>query len=198
MASPSLMKLVLHSQKGKRCEHREARSRGGRPSKGITNDEASILTTMDREENISYQFTNMGRMTAEQLEYSIGDKINENTVLCSDGNNSFKAFASKVNLEHHVLNASKKQRVKGNYHIQHINSAHSRMKIFFNYNLKGVSTKYIQKYLNWQRIKDKFKDSTNWVKIVLSMSLLRADATKIFNDIENQYFKIYLTPQFTS
>ena len=188
----------LHSQKGKKCEHRQARCRGGRPSRGITNDEASILTTMDREANISYQFTNMGRMTAKELEDSIGDKINEKTVLCSDGSSSFKAFASKTNIEHHVLNASKGQRVKGNYHIQHINSAHSRMKTFFNHNLKGVSTKYIQKYLNWQKIKDKFKDSIDWVRIVLSMSLLRTDAIKIFNNIENQYLKIYLTPQISS
>lgn len=188
----------LHSQKGKKCEHRQARCRGGRPSRGITNDEASILTTMDREATISYQFTNMGRMTAEQLEHSIGSRINEKTVLCSDGSSSYKSFASKVNLEHHVLNANKGQRVKGNYHIQHINSAHSRMKTFFNHELKGVSTKYIQKYLNWQKIKDKYKDSIHWIKIVLSISLLKADAIKIFNDIENHYMKIYKTPQFTS
>lgn len=188
----------LHSQKGKECNHRKARCRGGRPSRGITNDEASILTTMDREANMSYQFTNMGRMSAEQLERSIGNQISEKTVLCSDGSNSYKSFTSKNNIEHHVLNASKGQRVKGNYHIQHINSLHCRMKTFFNHDLKGISTKYIQKYLNWQKIKDTFRNSTDWVKIVLSISLLRADAANIFNEIENQYLKIYLTPQFTS
>jgi len=188
----------LHSQKGVKCEHRKARCRGGRPSRGITNQEASILTTMDRDANMSYQFTNMGRMTAGQLECSIGSRINERTVLCSDGSSSYKSFASKVNLEHHVLNVSKGQRVRDSYHIQHINSLHGRLKTFFNHDLKGVSTKYIQKYLNWQRIKDQFKDSIHWVKVVLSISLLKADAIKIFKEIENKYQKIYLTPQFSS
>jgi len=76
----------LHSQKGKKCEHRKARNRGGRPTRGITKDEANILTTMDRDENMSYQFTNMGRMSVQDLNESLGNKVNEKTVLCSDGN----------------------------------------------------------------------------------------------------------------
>jgi hypothetical protein len=90
----------------------------------------------------------------------------------------------------HILNATKKIRVKGEYHIQHINSLHSRMKIFFNYNMRGVSTKYLQKYLNWQRIKGLFKDETKWIKTVLTVSSQKADAIKIYNNIENDYLKI--------
>ncbi len=52
------------------------------------------------------------------------------------------------------MNASKKQRVIGKLHIQHINSLHSRIRTFFNYDKKGVATKYIQKYLNWQKNKN--------------------------------------------
>ena len=57
-----------HSQKGKQCTHRAARSRGGRPSRGITNEEATVLTTMDRAGNSLYQFTNMGRLSLVELE----------------------------------------------------------------------------------------------------------------------------------
>ena len=47
--------------------------------------------------------------------------------------------------------------------------------------MRGVSTKYLQKYLNWQRIKDLFKDTTKWIKTVLALSLQKADAITIYN-----------------
>ena len=180
-----------HSQKGKKCIDREARSRGGRPSRGITNNEATVLTMMDRAGNSLYQFTNMGRISVAEIENAVKDRITERTILCSDGHNSYKALVKQYTIEHHILNTSKGERVKGVYHIQHVNSLHSRMKNFFNYKLRGVSTKYLQKYLNWQRIKDKFKDVTQWVKTMLTISIQRSDALTIFKNIEREYSKIY-------
>lgn len=180
-----------HSQKGKKCRDREARNRGGRPSRGITNNEATVLTIMDRAGNSLYQFTNMGRISVAEIENAVEDRITERTILCSDGHNSYKALAKQYAIEHHILNISKGERVKGAYHIQHVNSLHSRMKNFFNYKLRGVSTKYLQKYLNWQRIKDKFKDVNQWVKTMLTISLQRPDALKVFQNIEMEYSKIY-------
>jgi transposase-like protein len=187
-----------HSQKGKKCNHRRARGRGGRPSRGITNEEATVLTVMDRAGNSLYQFTNMGRISVVELEDTLEDRITERTILCTDGHNSYKALARHQNIEHHILNATKKERVKGDYHMQHINSLHSRMKSFFNHQLRGVSTKYLQKYLNWQKMKDEFKDSTQWIKTMLTRSLQRADAIHVFKNIEKDYLKIYKSSQFCS
>ena len=153
---------------------------------------------MDRAGNTLYQFTNMGRISADELNVAVKDRITQRTILCSDGHNSYKALAKKQHIEHHILNASKDERVKGDYHIQHINSLHSRMKNFFNYQLRGVSTKYLQKYLNWQKIKDQFKNTTQWIKTMLTISLQKADAIKIFKNIENDYRKIYKSSQIFS
>lgn len=38
--------------------------------------------------------------------------------------------------------------------------------------------------LNWQRIKEEFKDATQWIKTMLTISLQRSDALKIFQNIE--------------
>jgi len=187
-----------HSQKGKKCTHRIARNRGGRSSRGITNEEATVLTMMDRAGNSLYQFTNMGRISLAELESAVADRITERTILCTDGHNSYKALARHQNIEHHILNANKKERIKGDYHIQHINSLHSRMKNFFNSKLRGVSTKYLQKYLNWQKMKDEFKDTTQWIKTMLAVSLQRADAIGIFKNIEKDYLKIYKSSQLYS
>ena len=146
---------------------------------------------MDRAGNSLYQFTNMGRISVAEIENAVEDRITERTILCSDGHNSYKALAKRYTIEHHILNVSKEERVKGTYHIQHVNSLHSRMKNFFNYQLRRVSTKYLQKYLNWQRIKDKLKDASQWIKTMLTISLQRPDALNIFQNIEMEYSKIY-------
>ncbi len=69
--------FYLHSQKGTKCKHRAPRKRGGRPSKGITNQEAVVLTIMDREGNSEYRFTNMCRISADELEQAIGDRTSK-------------------------------------------------------------------------------------------------------------------------
>lgn len=87
--------FFLHSQKGNLCKHRAARMRGGRPSRGISKDEAALLTTMDRSGTRSYVLTSMGRVSVEDLEKTIGDHISDRTIICSDGLSSFKMFAKK-------------------------------------------------------------------------------------------------------
>lgn len=183
--------FFLESQKGTKCTHREPRRRGGGSKKGINNELATVITTMDRLGNSELKFSNMGRISEVDIDKTIGNKISERTILCSDGHNSYKAFTKSYNIEHHIVIASKKLRVKGKFHIQHINSLHSRIKSFFNIRRKGVSTKYLQKYLNWQKIKDKFKDSDNWIKNILRLSLKHKNAEKVFANIQKDFNEIY-------
>jgi transposase-like protein len=190
--------FYLHSQKGTKCKHRPPRQRGGRPTRGLSKDEAVIFTTVDRIGNIAYKFAAMGRVSLENIERTIGNRVSERTIFCSDGLASYKTFSKQRNLEHYILNASKGERIKGEYHIQHINSLHSRMKNLFNHNLKGVSTKYIQKYVNWQKIRDIFRDKSQWIKTVLALSLQSTKASNVFRAIEMDYFKIYTSPLYSS
>ncbi len=182
--------FYTHSQKGKRCTEREPRKRGGSKSRGISDEQATILTTMDRNGNSEYSLTNMGRISEDNIIGSIGERVTNRTILCSDAHRSYKSFTKNLGIEHHVLNASKGVRVKGEIHIQHINSLHARIRHFFNYDRKGVSTKYIQKYLNWQKTKEMFGDSYQWMKAILIMSMKQPKAMEIFRNIENDYQKI--------
>lgn len=190
--------FFLESQKGKKCTTREPRKRGGGKKKGISNEQATVITAMDRLRNTELKFTNMGRITEENIETTFGHRISDRTILCSDGHNSYKAFSSSHKIEHQIIIASKGQHAKGVFHIQHINSLHSRLKKFFNIQRKGVSTKYLQKYLNWQKIKDKFKDSDSWIKAVLLFSMQQPNALKIFHNIQNEYDEIYNSTQFAN
>ena len=185
--------FYLHSQKGKKCVHRPPRSRSEKKGAGITKEYATVLTTQDRAELCVSKFTNMGRITKSNIKNTIGSMVDNRTVFCSDGHRSFTGFSKDLHLEHHVLNSSKNQRVKGTYHIQHINSLHSRLKTFCNVKLKGVSTKYLQKYLNWQTIKDSYRKESNWVVTFLKYSMKRSNAIKIYNNIQTDYDKIFIT-----
>ena len=52
-----------------------------------------------------------------------------------------------------VLRTDIRQRVKlGVYHIQHVNSMHARLKRWIRACFCGVSTKYLQNYLNWFKV----------------------------------------------
>ena len=182
--------FFLESQKGVKCKTRNPRERGGSSKRGISNEQAAVITTMDRTGNTEFTFQNMGRISMYDIENAIGKRVGKRTILCSDGHSSYKAFASLHNIEHCPLNISKGERVKGVFHIQHINSLHSRMKGFLDIERKGVSTKYLQKYLNWQRLKDMFKDEPQWVKKVLKFSLTQTDALRIFENTQKVYEKI--------
>ena len=52
-------------------------------------------------------------------------------------------------IEHHAIRADLKQFVKQKvYHVQHVNAIDSRLKKWLEYQFGGVSTKYLQNYLN--------------------------------------------------
>src|SRR5665811_1076442 len=44
------------------------------------------------------------------------------TILCSDSHHSYKGFAKDAEVEFHPINVSKGERVKGAFHVQHVNS----------------------------------------------------------------------------
>lgn len=162
--------FFLHSLKGSPSMERKARKRGKKSSKrGINNEHVATIVTIDREKNIDLRVACFGRITKKDIENAIGEKVSNQTVLCSDGHVSYKGFAIDNNLEHHVLRADLKQHVKQKiYHIQHVNSAHSRMKDWIDKKLHGVATRYLQNYLNWFRLKEKFKSSVFIDKMVYS------------------------------
>ncbi len=61
--------------------------------------------------------------------------------------------------------------------------------------MHGVSTKYLQNYLNWFRIKEKFK-GVDIIKKVIS-SALDTKAFQKFIDIENSYLELLPKTQNT-
>jgi len=116
--------------------------------------------TQDRKGALDLTVATMGRLKKIDIKNAIGSRIKPNqTVLCSDAHVSYKGFAKDNKIEHHKLKGVIKQRIKnGVYHIQHVNSTHNKVKKWIDNTFWGVSTKYLQQYLNWYRIKEKIKN----------------------------------------
>lgn len=179
--------FFLHSQKGSKQLLRKARKRGKEVSdRGISNQQVAAIVTMDRTNKIDLKVACLGRITKKDIEKAIGERICTQTILCTDGHVSYKGFAIDNKLEHYVLKASIKQYTRNKiYHIQHVNSAHSRLKTWIDEILRGVATKYLQDYLSWFRFKEKFK-GVDIIKEIIKSAL---DTTGLdrFKNIENEY-----------
>ncbi len=180
--------FFLQSEKGSLNLKRKSRKRGKQvKSKGISNEQIPVIVSADRKGELSLVVSAPGRISKEDIQAAIGKKINKLTVLCSDGHVSYKSFALNNKLEHHVLRANIKEFVKGNYHIQHVNSLHSRLKKWINEDLFGVATKYLQNYMNWYRYKEKYK-SVNYLKEVVKATCVNINARQDYIYAVNNYY----------
>jgi transposase-like protein len=144
--------FFLHSEKGNKSvsQKRKPRKRGGKASTpGISNNQIPVIVGTDRDGNIIAGVAGNGRVSAKDIKQVFENHIDSKSTLCTDSHSSFKAFAKESHIEYIPLNISKGKRVvKKIYHIQNVNNSHSKIKkwmIRFN----GVSSKYLQNYMNW-------------------------------------------------
>ena len=151
--------FFLQSNKGKKQDLRKARKRGGTSSsRGISNDQVAVIATSDRKGTVDMKVATLGRIKKADIENAIGERIAKDSILCTDGHVSYKGFAKDKQLSLIVLRSDLKQYVKnGIYHIQNVNSLHNRVKKWIDSTFWGVSTKYLQNYLNFCCILYQFK-----------------------------------------
>lgn len=71
------------------------------------------------------------------------------------------------------------------YH--HVNSIDSRLNKWLEYQFGGVSTKYLQKYLNWFKAKGKLKESKDFLKEFANKSLEDTTARNRYKLIAQGY-----------
>lgn len=188
--------FFLNSEKGRPVNHRKPRKRGGTSkTRGVSNDQVAVIVTQDRKSNLDLTVATMGRLKKIDIENAIGSRIKASrTVLCSDAHVSYKGFAIDNEIEHHPLKASSKQRVKNKvYHIQHVNSTHNRIKKWIDNRFWGVSTKYLQQYLNWYRIKEKIKHRNDKLNAFVNKVSQDITAYQKYQNIEFNYEKLMST-----
>ena len=188
--------FMLLSEKGKRTLSRKGRKRGTKAKKkGISNEQVAIIVTADRAGQQELSVATLGRIKKNDIEKSIGKRVCDKTVLCSDSHVSYKGFAMDNSLEHHAIRADLKQYVKDKvYHVQHVNSLHNKLKKWLNEQFWGVSTKHLQQYLNWFRMKETLKQSGLPLSDFANKTILDVKAHARYCEISNNY-KLLISSQ---
>ena len=163
-----------YSEKGSRKLSRPPRKRGGGKGPGLDDELVCVLTAKDRSGSPPViETVGRGPITSERIHEKLkGSFIDQNLLLCTDANNSYKKYCKEHNIKHKVLNLSKKQRVvEKHLHLQNVNATHSRLKGWMR-RFHGVASKYLQNYMNYFRTLEEFKKSENACRDFLHNALL--------------------------
>ncbi|MBB5887436.1 hypothetical protein HNQ37_000306 [Lactovum miscens] len=97
--------------------------------------------------------------------------MEQGSALYTDALRAYSTFTNEHDLKHYAFKTGK-QRSKGIYHIQNVNSYHSRLKSWIA-NFKGVATKYLNGYIALFNFLDSisFDSTTNGIKELAVQSL---------------------------
>lgn len=141
---------------------RPARKRGKQIKKrGISNEQVCIATAIDRNGNIILEPICTGRISHNDLERLYKGRIDDNSIVCTDSHKSYIQFAKDLKLDHkRIMRGHYKN---GIYHINHINSLHSKLKTWM-YRFKGVSSKFLSNYMAWFKWLESFNDEKDIIR----------------------------------
>lgn len=134
-----------YSQKGRKKLKYSKKRGGGKP--GDNNFTTKVITATDKNQTVM-KVARIGRLTKSDIRQQLGDRFKSGAKLISDSHPSIVAFAKDSKLNH-VFFKSKEHVAETGENVQFLNNLASRLKTMINRVLKGVSTKYLQNYVNW-------------------------------------------------
>lgn len=164
------------SRKGTRQLTRKAHRRGRESKKrGLSKEKVCVLTVMDRSHNGVEVVTGLGPVKGEGLHRHLFNKIALDSIMVTDGHRSYNYFCLKNNISHKVVINKTGNRSLDSYHIQNVNSYHSRLKSWIKGTFHGVATKYLNHYLWWRHeLESKYvTDSVGLMKLALGIPQLK-------------------------
>jgi transposase-like protein len=139
--------FVLASRKGARKLGRKPRRRGGKASKrGLSDEQVPVLVAADR--SGATVTAVLPSVCAAAIEVVLRPVVGKDALLVTDGCTSYPPCAAALGVSHEVLNQTAGQRVRGDLHIQTVNSRHERLKTFLR-RYRGIATRYLDSYLRW-------------------------------------------------
>ena len=139
------------SFKGSRKLPRKAHKRGGDAAKrGLSFQQICVVIACDRSKKEVEGVSGKGAVKEVWLNENMNSRIAKDSVLVTDGHYAYNRFADKAHIEHITLKNRQGERVKGCYHIQHVNSYHGRLREWIIAGFHGVATRYLDHYLWWR------------------------------------------------
>jgi hypothetical protein len=136
-------------------------SKDEKRKRGISKEQVCVLCAMDRTGNLITELICKGRMKHTDLERLFTGRIEGEAILCTDSHKSYIQFAQNLGIELQQIKRGKHK--EGIYHIQHINSFHSKLKKWMD-RFNGVATKYLANYMYWFKWLEIFNTEKDTIK----------------------------------
>jgi len=177
------MELPINN-KGQRNLKRPARKRGT----DFKRNEASakptlvqIIASVERGGEKLIKAVESKRLSADQIAQVLDSKIEEGATLITDKHPSYRKFTkSHPEIKHRVLYGKQHvSKVDSEIHLQRANQTHSQIKAFLR-PFNGVSTKYLQNYLNWYAYSGKLNQNKETLKQWLVAIFMSQHAYQLF------------------
>ena len=186
----------VYSQKGRKGLD-YSKKRGGSRRAGDNGFQAKLLITSDRKSKKDISLVRIGRIRKSDIQRKISGKLGKGCTLVSDKHRSISSFAKSEGVKHVSFKASEHS-AGGEYHVQNVNNMASKIKDMVNHRLRGVSTKYLQSYANWFKLKlskDKGVDIDVEISSNRNVSKIHRSREKIYKRfIENFSQRTYRCP----
>ena len=161
------LELAL-SNKGSRNLERKPRKRGNDFKRNQQPEEITVVqvvTAFQRNGEKFMRAVESKRLSAEEITKALDGKLAEQTTLITDKHPSYKLFAKENQSIKHksVLAKDHVNKSDKNIHLQNVNNTHSQFRDFLD-PFHGVSSKYLQNYLNWFAYSDKLRGTKATIK----------------------------------
>ena len=159
----------LISCKGQRGLLRKARHRGGKALAGGKSWQCtSVLMARDRAGATANVI--LASNQAASVQAALAPLLPPDAILCTDGSVTLASAARALGVQHQAINLSRGIRVNGPWHVQNVNAYVSRLRLWMG-RFKGVATKYLDSYLGWFRMLDRFAPAGPQPATVLSLAI---------------------------
>jgi len=177
------LELPLNNKGDKNLE-RKPRKRGSdfkRNTKDKDITVVQVVTAVERKGNKYLKAVESKRLSEEEITKVLEGKLSENATLITDKHPSYRAFAkANPSIKHKRLLA--KEHVDKNdktIHLQKVNNVHSQLRKFLR-PFNGVSSKYLQNYLNWYAYRDEIRANKETIKQWFLAMMIADQAYNLF------------------
>lgn len=158
------------SFKGSRLLHRKPHKRGNDVrGAGLSDEFVCVPCAIERNKpsdkvGAISRATNLAAPSTKELLALYQGRIEPDSILCTDGNAEYASVADQLELHNIQLKPSKNHKAAvletavATFHINNVNSYHSNIDYFLK-PFRGVATKYLNNYLNWNNFMNRIETS---------------------------------------
>ena len=161
------LELPLNN-KGSKTLDRAPRKRGNDFKRNKGKEDITVVqvvAAVERKGNKYLKAVESKRLSKEEITKALEGKLSQNATLITDKHPSYRAFAkANPSIKHKRLLAKEHvDKTDKSIHLQKVNNVHTQLRKFLS-PFNGVSSKYLQNYLNWYAYADEIKSNKETLK----------------------------------